>query len=212
MRLGVSAICYSLGFIPLIKNPLSLFPHHAGFLASLKNTAINETRKFTVIFVYLSIWFSALVFLSNAILRANELPLLTLSFALVKAALCAKFMLLGQSLFPMALGKGRPIFWILMRHSIVYLAVALVLSFFEAGLEGLFHHKPFFESLLNFEEGDPYRLAATSFIYWLIILPYLVFVGMREELGYSEVSRILFGTTDATTAKAPDSGIDTQRK
>ena len=212
MRLGVRAICYSLGFITLIKNPLSLFPHHTGFLAGLKNSAINETIKFTVLFLYLSIWFSALVFLSNAILRANELPVLTLSFALVKAALCAKFMLLGQSLFPMALGKGRPIFWILMRHSIVYLAVALVLSFFEAGLEGLFHHKPFFESLLNFEEGDPYRLAATSFIYWLILLPYLVFVGIREELGYSELSRILFGTTDATTAKAPDSEIDTQRK
>ena len=99
-----------------------------------------------------------------------------------------------------------------MRHSIVYLVVALVLSFFEAGLEGLFHHKPFFESLLNFEEGDPYRLAATSFIYWLILLPYLVFVGIREELGYSEVSRILFGTTDAASVKAPDSGTDTQRK
>jgi len=212
LRLGVRAICYSLGFITLIKNPLSLFLHHAGFLASLKNTAINETRKFTVIFVYLSIWFSALVFLSNAILRANELPVLTLSFALVKAALCAKFMLLGQSLFPMALGNGKPIFWILMRHSVVYLIIALALSFFESGLEGLFHHKPFFESLLNFEQGDPYRLAATSFIYWLIILPYLVFVGMREELGYSEVSRILFGTADATTAKVPDSGIDTQRK
>jgi hypothetical protein len=191
---------------------LSLFLHHAGFLASLKNTAINETRKFTVLFLYLSIWFSALVFLSNAILRANELPLMTLSFALVKAALCAKFMLVGQSLFPMALGKGRPIFWILMRHSVVYLVVALALSFFESGLEGLFHHQPFFESLLNFEQGDPYRLAATSFIYWLIILPYLVFVGMREELGYSEVSRILFGTTDTATVTAPDSGIDTQRK
>ena len=212
MGLGVRAICYSLGFITLIKNPLSLFPHHAGFLAGLKNSAINETIKFTVLFLYLSIWFSALVFLSNAILRANELPLMTLSFALVKAALCAKFMLLGQSLFPMALGKGRPIFWILMRHSVVYLVVALALSFFEAGLEGLFHHKPFFESLLNFEEGDPYRLAATSFIYWLIILPYLVFVGIREELGYSEVSRILFGTTDTATVTAPDLEIDTQRK
>ena len=212
MRIRVRAICYSLGFITLIKNPLSLFPHHAGFLAGLKNSAINETRKFTVLFVYLSIWFSALVFLSNAILRANELPLMTLSFALVKAALCAKFMLVGQSLFPMALGKGRPIFWILMRHSVVYLIVALVLSFFEAGLEGLFHHKPFFESLLNFEEGDPYRLAATSFIYRLIILPYLVFVGIREELGYSEVSCILFGTTDIATVTAPDSEIDTQRK
>ena len=191
---------------------MSLFPHHAGFLAGLKNSAINETRKFTVLFVYLCIWFSALVFLTNAILRANELPLMTLSFALVKAALCAKFMLVGQSLFPMALGKGRPIFWILMRHSVVYLVVALALSFFESGLEGLFHHKPFFESLLNFEQGDPYRLAATSFIYWLIILPYLVFVGMREELGYSEVSRILFGDTDTATVTAPDSGTDTQRK
>ena len=191
---------------------MSLFPHHAVLLAGLKNSAINEARKFTVLFAYLSIWFSALIFLSNAILRANELPLMTLSFALIKAALCAKFMLLGQSLFPMSLGKGRPIFWILMRHSVVYLVVALALSFFEAGLEGLFHHKPFFESLLHFEEGDPYRLAATSFIYWLIILPYLVFVGIREALGYNEVSRILFGTTDATTAKAPDSGIDTQRK
>ena len=212
MLVWVRALCDSLAFITLIKNPLSLFPHHAGFIESLKNSAINETTKVIVLFLYLSVWFSALVFLSNSILRANELPLLNLSLALVKAALCAKFMLVGQSLFPMALGQGRPIFWILMRHSVVYLVIVLALSFFEAGLEGLFHHKPFFESLLNFEKGDPYRLAATSFIYWLIILPYLVFVGIREELGYSEVSRILFGATDATALKAPDSETNTQRK
>ena len=56
------------------------------------------SKKIFLLFVYFSIWFSALVFLNYSILRKVGVLHTPIRFALVKVLLCAKFMLLGQAL------------------------------------------------------------------------------------------------------------------
>ncbi len=65
---------------------------------SIRHKLGEEFKKVLILSIYLAIWFSALVFLTYSILRKDEMPYAPLSLALIKALLCAKFMLLGQAI------------------------------------------------------------------------------------------------------------------
>lgn len=103
-----------------------------------------ELKKILILFIYFAIWFSALAFLSYSILRKDGIPYAPISLALIKALLCAKFMLLGQALYPIASSKDKALIWQILPRSVVYLIVVLILSALESGLEGWIHHKGLF--------------------------------------------------------------------
>jgi len=56
------------------------------------------SKKIFLLFVYFSIWFSALVFLNYSILRNEGVLYTPIRLALIKVLLYAKFMLLGQAI------------------------------------------------------------------------------------------------------------------
>lgn len=56
------------------------------------------SKKIFLLFVYFSIWFSALVFLNYSILRNEGVLYTPITLALIKVLLYAKFMLLGQAI------------------------------------------------------------------------------------------------------------------
>jgi len=56
------------------------------------------SKKIFLLFVYFSIWFSALVFLNYSILRNEGVLYIPIRLALIKVLLYAKFMLLGQAI------------------------------------------------------------------------------------------------------------------
>ena len=56
------------------------------------------SKKIFLLFVYFSIWFSALVFLNYSILRNEGVLYTPIRLALIEVLLYAKFMLLGQAI------------------------------------------------------------------------------------------------------------------
>ena len=112
------------------------------------------------------------------------------------AALCAKFMMIGKAIFPLRVDANRGLFKSIFWHSLAYLGIVLALSFAEAGIDGLFHGKSFLESLSSFGHGDPIYIAAVSLMYWLILWPYLIVLGLNQSLGDKTVHAILFGSKE----------------
>ena len=153
----------------------------------------EEIKKIFILFIYFAIWFSALAFLSYSILSKDGIPYAPLSLALIKALLCAKFMLLGQAIYPMESKAKKPLIWQILPRSFVYLLVVLLLSAIEFGLDGWIHHKGFINSLANFGNGDPIHLLALSVMYWLIVLPYLTFMSLSSVIGAQEIKKIFLG-------------------
>lgn len=152
-----------------------------------------ELKKILILFIYFAIWFSALAFFNYSILRHDGVPYAPISLALIKALLCAKFMLLGEALYPIESKQDKPLMWQILPRSFVYLVVVLLLSAFESGLEGLVHHRGFISSLANFGNGDPIHILALCLIYWLIVLPYLTFMSLKSVIGASEIKKIFWG-------------------
>jgi len=123
----------------------------------------------------------------------RPIPLSIFWFALIKAALCAKFMLVGQAIFPIKVNRHHGIVKSLFIESLFYLVVVLALNYFEAGLDGLIHGKNFFISMTAFGQSNPLHVLAMAIVYWLIVWPYLIFAGFKLSLGTPATLSILFG-------------------
>jgi hypothetical protein len=161
---------------------------------SLRHRIKDEFVQAALLTLYFATWFCVIAFFSFALLREESIPITPFGLAIIKAGLCAKFMIIGKAMFPLrvdaSLGLIKSIFW----HSIVYLGVVIALSLAESGIDGLLHHKSFLESVSSFGHGDPVYIAALSMMYWLMIWPYLIVLGLNQSLGDKAVRTILFGS------------------
>ena len=159
----------------------------------LRHRIKDEFIQASLLALYFAAWFCAIAFFSFALLREAAIPITPFGLAIIKAGLCAKFMMIGKALFPLRVDVNRGIVKSLFWHSIAYLGIVLALSFVEAGIDGLFHGKSFLESVSSFGHGDPVYITALSIMYWLIIWPYLIVLGLNQSLGDTAVHTILFG-------------------
>ena len=159
----------------------------------VKEKMLAEAKKALALTVYFGAWFCALAFLGATTLDERPIPLTIFGIAIIKAGLCAKFMLIAQAIFPININKSNGIIRSLFLESIFYIIVVLSLNYIEAGVEGLMHGKNFIVSMSAFGEKNPLKVLAMTIVYWLIVWPYLVLVGMRLALGINATVAILFG-------------------
>ncbi len=164
---------------------------------SFKDKAKEEFVKALQLTVYFGAWFCAIAFLAATSLDERPIPLSIFGFALFKAAVCAKFMLLAQAVFPIKVNKKDGIVSSLFLESVIYLLVVLGLNYLEAGVHGLIHGKDFLISMTEFGQSNPLRVVAMSIVYWLIVWPYLLLTGMSIMLGSNATLEILFGNKSA---------------
>ncbi|MBU3628581.1 hypothetical protein [Polynucleobacter sp. AP-Reno-20A-A9] len=160
----------------------------------LKTKLAEEMRKAFALSIYFGTWFCAIAFMAATALEERPIPLSIFGFALIKAALSAKFMLIAQAVYPMKIDKQSGIVKSLMLESLIYLAVVIALNYLEAGVHGLINGKDFIASMAAFGSGDPLRVLAMSIMYWLIVWPYLIFVGFNMAVGNTETLTVLFGS------------------
>ena len=160
----------------------------------LKIKLEEEMKKALALSLYFGIWFCAITFMAATALEERPIPLALFGFALIKAGLSAKFMLIAQAAYPIKINKENGIVGSLFIESIVYIIVIIALNYIEAGVDGLIHGKEFISSMSAFGSGDPLRVLAMSIVYWLIVWPYLIFVGFNKVVGNTETLSVLFGS------------------
>ena len=160
----------------------------------LKLKLEDEMKKALSLTLYFGIWFCAITFMAATALEERPIPLALFGFALIKAGLSAKFMLIAQAAYPIKVDKEHGIVGPLFIESIVYIIVIIALNYIEAGVDGLIHGKEFITSMAAFGSGDPLRVLAMSIVYWLIVWPYLIFVGFNKVVGNTETLAVLFGS------------------
>ena len=161
---------------------------------SLKEKLKEEAKNAFALTLYFGAWFCAIAFLAATALEERPIPLSIFGFALIKAGISAKFMLIAQAAYPIKINKEHGIVNSLLFESFVYLVFVLVLNFLEAGIDGMIHGKEFIASMKAFGNGEPLRIFAMSILYWLIVWPYLIFMGVNQALGNTETLAILFGS------------------
>jgi hypothetical protein len=167
--------------------------------ASFKEKAIDEAKKAFALTVYLGTWFCALSFLAATLLDERPIPLSIFGLALIKAGITAKFLLIGQAIYPIKVDKAHGIVKSLFVESLIYIAIVLGLNYLEAGIDGVIHGKNFLISMTAFGQANPLKIVSFSFVYWLIIWPYLMLAGMQLLLGKEHIWSLFFGSKNSSS-------------
>jgi hypothetical protein len=154
--------------------------------ALLKNWLISA--------LYFSVWFCALTFYNEAVLHVESSAVRGYGYAIFQSVLLAKFLTTVTLILPMETILKHSVYWAILFRTTLGAILVLLLQLFSVGLEGLFHHKPFLESILNFFEDDIRHGLAVFFMYWLIIMPYIVYGILKHLAGGKDLEAHLLAS------------------
>jgi hypothetical protein len=158
---------------------------------SFRETATNELKAFVIIAVYLYVCFTALIYMKAAILQAYGVPYAPLGLAVVKAAICAKFMLVGRAFHIGDQFNRHPLILPTLYRSFAFLALLIVLNVIEEIVVGLIHGRTISDSIAGIA-GGPHQMIATSVILLLILIPYFSFCSLADVIGDRTLFRLFF--------------------
>jgi hypothetical protein len=159
---------------------------------TLRERAKSELKELLFITAYLFIVFSAFTFYKSAILEAHGIHWLPWGFALIKAVVLAKFILIGRALH---IGEGyrtRPLIWQIIHQSIAFLILLAGFTVIEEAIVGFIHGKTFWQSMAEVGGGTTEQMIATAIILFLVLIPFFGYLALREALGDGTLFRILF--------------------
>lgn len=159
---------------------------------SLKQRIADELKDFAVSAAYLSVCFTAVTYFKFAILQAHGIAFAPFGFAVTKALVCAKFMSLGYMAQLGGHHKSLPLIWPVLRKSVAFLLLLLVLDAAEEVIVGLMHARSIMASLAEVSGGTPEQLIARSIIGLLILLPFFALRELGNVVGRRTLLRVFF--------------------
>jgi hypothetical protein len=159
---------------------------------STRSKVTKELREFGILTAYFWVCFGAIVLLKDSILEAHGLAYLPLGFAIIKAAVTAKFVMLGR-LTPIAKRRaGERLVVSIARIAVALFLLLLAMTVIEEVVIAMIHGKPAMEAIATLGGGTVYQMVATSVIMFLILIPYVTFYTVQEMLGEDRLRRVLF--------------------
>jgi hypothetical protein len=168
--------------------------------ASLKERAKTETKEFLIITIYLYICFSALIYFKAAILHAQGVPFAPFGIAVVKALLCAKFVLIGRTIHLGDRFKELPLIWPTLHRSVVFVVFLTVLNALEEIVVALIHHRTMADAFANIDGGTLQQIIAVSVVGMLVFFPFFAFQSLGELLGERNLVRVFIRPRHAAAA------------
>ncbi|MGB2659222.1 MAG: hypothetical protein WBC84_13380 [Pseudolabrys sp.] len=159
---------------------------------SLGKRVTGELREFAIIATYLYVCFTALAFLKASILHDEGIQFAPWAFAAIKAAVSAKFILVGRALH---LGEGfrnYPLIVPTLYRSITFVVFVTVLTIIEEITVGYLHGRTIMDSLSEMGGGMRDQRIATILVLLLIFIPYFAFRSLGDIIGDRVLVRLYF--------------------
>jgi cytochrome bd-type quinol oxidase subunit 2 len=172
---------------------------------SLRERALSELRKFAILAAYLWVCFGAIVFMRDAIVKFQDVSFLPWGFALIKALIIAKFVMLGEMLQPKE-KRSRTGLWVsILRRTFFLLVVLVILTFLEEVVVSLIHGEQLSDAIARAAALDALLLTAKVLLMLLILLPYVGLRALADALGEDRLIRLLVAPeADAQAILSPE--------
>ena len=151
----------------------------------------SSLLKWAILSLYFSIYFIAISFFRLAILKHSNVPYSDFSLGIVRAILCAKFMIISQTIFPIKLEKHKFILVYLFSRSFIYLLMVNVFQALEKILLALSHHKNIVDSISGLQSDSLQISLSLNILYLLMIVPYVLYSIISHHLGDNYLAKFL---------------------
>lgn len=166
------------------------------------NTNVNKSRwqkikdeilAIWILTVYLAIFFSAISYLRFAILQHAGITDTEFWMNAIKAAVCAKFMMISKALYPLKVRPARPLVWHILGRSLAYVVMVTILIGIEEAIVAKFHGKHIVDGITGLEPGSLNMFFALVLLYWLMVIPYITYSAISQALGENRLHKLVFG-------------------
>jgi hypothetical protein len=175
--------------------------------ATLQQRAMHELKEFAILFVYLYITLGAVVLLKTAVLHTQGIDAVVWGVTVVKAAVLAKFMMLG---YVMKIGEHnttRPLIWPTLHRAFGFLVLLIVMTVIEEIVVGLFHRQSMASSLAALAGPRLEETLAGYLVMLLVLVPFFAFRVLGDALGEGRLMRMFFVRREPILTP-PGSGAD----
>ena len=159
---------------------------------SLARRARSELIEYLAIAGYLAVCFAAVLFYKAAILESEGVEAFRLGFAIVKALILGKFVLILEHL---KIGKVKPVRILalnILKNALLFTVLLIILSAAEEVIAGFVHGETARAALKEFAGGTRPEALATALLMFLILLPYFAYRDIAASLGEEQLLRLLF--------------------
>jgi hypothetical protein len=158
--------------------------------ATLRQRAVHELKEFAVLTLYLYITLGAVIMMKTAVLHTQGIAFSPWGIAIVKAAVLAKFMLIGNAMKIGERHTNSPLIWPTLHKAIAFLVLLIIMTLIEEAVVGLFHHRSIADSLGELVGPRLEETIAGFVIMLLVLIPYFAFRVLDEALGEGRLTRL----------------------
>ena len=160
--------------------------------ATLQQRAVHELKEFAILAVYLYIALGAVIMMKTAVLHSEGIEFAFWGVAAVKAAVLAKFMLIGNALKIGERNTTSPLIWPTLHKAFGFLVLLIIMTTIEQVVVGLFHGQSISSSLGELVGLRLEETIAGFLIMLLILIPFFAFRVLSDALGEGRLVRMFF--------------------
>jgi len=159
---------------------------------TLRQRTMHEIKEFAFLTLYLYATLGAVILMKAAVLHAEGIDFTPWGVAIVKAAVLAKFMLLGNALKVGERSGTAPLIWPTLHKAVGLLLLLLVLTIIEDVVAGFIHGRSITASLSELLGPRLWETLANILIMLMVLIPYCAFRALGEALGEGRLTRMFF--------------------
>jgi len=166
-----------------------------GRARGLKQRAVEEVRRFFVLFLYLWVLFGLFVLNESIILRQHGIDFEAQGFAVFNALVLAKVMLVAEDL---NLGRWldrRPLIYPILHDALLFTVLFIAFHVAEKVAIGLAHGQSARSSVPAIGGGGLAGLLCVAVILFVALIPFFAFRNFSRALGADRLNALLFGTS-----------------
>ena len=165
--------------------------------ASLKEKAVEEFRKFVMLFLYLWVLFGVFVLNQDIVLREQHVNFTMQGFAFINALVFAKVMLVFEMFEPGRWLHNRPLIYPILYETLLLTVSFIIVHLLEKIIEGLFRGRSVVESLPSMGGGGLVGLLSVSVIMFVALMPFFGLTHLGRVMGEGKLWAILFENNSA---------------
>ena len=170
---------------------------------TLKEKILHEFVEYWINVCYLTLVFAAFTQYRRFILAAHDITYTEYGFAVIKALVLAKVIMIGAVF---RLGRGledKPLIYPTLYKTIVFTLFLALFTVLEHVIMGIWHGAGFTGGLVEFLEKGPYELVANSLILFVAFMPFFGVKELGRVFGQDKIRALFFRRR---TDKVSDSG------
>jgi hypothetical protein len=157
----------------------------------LKENAIDEFRRFIVIFLYLWVVFGLLSIHKSVVLAERHLDYQEHTLAIINALVFAKVLLFGEHFHLATWFKDKPLIYPILHKCFVFTVVLICFHIVESVLVGVWHRSTFADSFPPIFGGSLKGILSVGVMCFVVLLPFFAFREVGRVVGRRELSALI---------------------